>query len=139
MDRYKEEYGKEHKVEILLYRSRHQLNDCQKYAAEQRTLQQDEIKATKVFEENKARFMEMDCEASDNYIKNLSLGDRVKRFLHEQRDAEKYFKEHMNCSVDVLKINRSTMYNKIQCGNLQEGVKKIVLEMFQQRIGQSLH
>ena len=82
--------------------------------------------------------MDMDCEASDQYIKNMSLGDRVKRFLHEQRDAEKYFKEHMNCSVDVLKINRSTMYKKIQCEELQEGVKKRVLEMFKQKIGPSL-
>ena len=58
--------------------------------------------------------------------------------MQEKKNAEKWFKENMNCSVDVLKINRSTMYKKIQCEELQEGVKKRVLEMFKQKIGPSL-
>ena len=80
----------------------------------------------------------------------LKLGDRVKRFLHqkagslrqemrEQRDAEKYFKENMSFAVEVQESSRSTLYNKIQCGNLQEGVKKRVLEMFNRELGQPLH
>ena len=85
----------------------------------------------------------MTHQASDEFIENQNLGDQVKIFVHqkayslrkemqERKDAEKWFKENMNYNMDY---NRSTMYNKIQCGNLQEGVKKIVLEMFHQRIG----
>ena len=52
VDRYKEEYGNEHKVEILLFRSKSDLNQNEKSNAEK---WKAEIKATKYFEENKER------------------------------------------------------------------------------------
>ena len=143
VDSYKEENGKEHKVDIWLYKSRHHLNDCQKNKAE---YWKDQKEAQRYFEDNKSSFMEMDCIASHEHINNLSLGDRVKEFLRqkahslrqemqEQREAVKYFKENMSLAVENCEISRSKLYNKIQCGNLQEGVKKRVLELFKQRLG----
>ena len=123
------------------------MNERQKISAEE---WKDQKEAQRYFEDNKSSFMEMDCIASHEHINNLSLGDRVKEFLRqkahslrqemqEQREAVKYFKENMSLAVENCEISRSKLYNKIQCGNLQEGVKKRVLEMFNRELGQPLH
>ena len=76
VDRYKEEFGNEHKVEILLFRSKSDLNQNEKSNAEK---WKAEIKAAKYFEENKARFKEMTHEASIEYLKNQNFGSEMLR------------------------------------------------------------
>ena len=119
------------------------MNERQKISAEE---WKDQKEAQRYFEGNKSRFMEMDCIASHKHINNLSLGDRVKEFLRqkaremqEQKEAVKYFKENMSLAVKNCEISRSELYIKILCGNLQEGVKKKVLEMFNRELKQPLH
>ena len=143
VERYKQEHGNEFKVDIWLYKSRQQMNERQKISAEE---WKDQKEAQRYFEGNKSRFMEMDCIASHKHINNLSLGDRVKEFLlqkaremQEQKEAVKYFKENMSLAVKNCEISRSELYIKILCGNLQEGVKKKVLEMFNRELKQPLH
>ena len=147
VERYKEEHGNEFEVNIWLYKSRQQMNERQKINAEE---WKDQKEAQRYFENNKASFMEIDYKASYKHIENLSLEDRVKGFLHqkahslrqemeEQKEAVKYFKENMSLAVKNCEISRSELYIKIQCGNLQEGVKKKVLEMFNRELKQPLH
>ena len=77
VDRYKEEYGKEHKVDIWLYKSRHHLNDGQKNNAEnwkgQRETERDKKEAKRYFEYNKSSFKEMGYQASIEYLSKQNL------------------------------------------------------------------
>ena len=60
------------------------------------------------------------------------------KVFHWQLDkkvAEKWFEENMNPKSYCEKKEK---YNEILGGNLQEGVKKIVLEMFERKYGKPL-
>ena len=83
VDRYKEEYGNEHEVEISLFRSKSNLNQIEKSNAEewkcQRRMERDEKEAKRYFEDNKSRFKEMGYQASVEYLKNQNLSPGVWR------------------------------------------------------------
>ena len=85
VDSYKEEYGKEHKVDIWLYKSRHHLNDCQKNNAEywkgQRETERDKKEAQRYFEDNKSSFKEMGYQASIEYLRKQNLRRGVLIFV----------------------------------------------------------
>ena len=84
VERYKEEHGNELEVDILLYKSRHQLNVGEKCAAivwkGRRETERDEKEAKRYFEDNKSSFKEMGYQASIEYLRkqNLSRGVLVK-------------------------------------------------------------
>ena len=62
---------------------------------------------------------------------------KVYNFIQEmqKKNAEKWFKENVEMK-DYW--NTRKKYNEILGGNLQEGVKKIVLEMFERKYGKPL-
>ena len=64
------------------------------------------------------------------------LGNQVKRFVHQKvsnlKEAEKWFKEHITMRSDWDKKEK---YSEMLRGDLREGVRKIVWEMFQQKYG----
>ena len=85
VERYKEEHGNEHKVDISLYKSRHQLNDGEKCAAivwkGRRETERDEKEAKRYFEDNKSSFKEMGYQASIEYLRKQNLRRGVLIFV----------------------------------------------------------
>ena len=81
VERYKEEHGNELEVDISLYKSRHQLNDCQKNNAEywkgQRETERDKKEAQRYFEDNKSSFKEMGYQASIEHLGKQNLRREV--------------------------------------------------------------
>ena len=81
VERYKEEHGNEHKVDIWLYKSRQQMNERQKISAEdwkaQRETERDEKEAQRYFENNKASFKEMGYQASIEHLGKQNLRREV--------------------------------------------------------------
>ena len=150
VDRYKDEFSIEHKVEVSLFRSRNQLNQSEQYSAEMWKLQQDEKKATKYFEKHKSRFEEMTHQASDEYLKTQNLGDQVQRFvqrkisslqqeMQEMKDAEKWFKENVEMKYYWGKEEK---YNEIlrerDRDTSRRDMMNIVLERFEHKYGKPL-
>ena len=88
VDSYKEEYGKGHKVNIWLYKSRQQMNERQKISAEewkdQRKTERNDKEAQTYFENNKAIFKEMGCRASMEHLGKQNLRREVLRVVRNK-------------------------------------------------------
>ena len=88
----------------------------------------------------------MNTQDGYEYLQNQSLRDGVRKQvemkvfslqqeMQDKKEAEKWFKENMNMRSYWDKKEK---YNEILGGNLREGVKKMVLEMFERKYGKPL-
>ena len=87
----------------------------------------------------------MTHQASIEYLKNQNLSNEVRRYVQikvsnfiqemQKKEAEKWF--HENITMRAYWKTKEK-YNEILGGNLREGVKTIVLEMFERKYGKPL-
>ena len=85
---------------------------------------------------------------SVEFLRSQNLGNEVRRYVqikvsnfiqemqHDKEVAEKWFEENIN--MRSYGFTKEHMYEKILKGDLREGVKKIVLEMFERKYGKPL-
>ena len=137
VDRYKDEFSIEHKVKVELFRSRNQLNQNEKFDAEEWKRKQrekrEEKEATEFFENHRSRFEEMTHQDSVEYLRNQKFkSEMFRRYveikvsnlqqeMQKMKEAEKWFKETLDRNYYW---NKQEKYNEILKQNFPGSVQK---------------